>query len=134
MNIIRGGCYLVAMGPVKGRKKSKTFPVVVISNDKNNKFSATATALPITSKDLKKTYPFEVFLTKGTGNLPKDSKVKADQIRTFDKNRFVKFVGILEAGEIDSIEQAVKINDRDSDSFNFVFLSFDIFYDVADIT
>jgi mRNA interferase MazF len=48
--------------------------VAVISNDKNNEFSGTVTVLPITSKNLRKIYPFEVLLGKGTGNLPKNSK------------------------------------------------------------
>ena len=110
MNIKRGQIYLVALDPVIGREISKTRPVVVVSNDKNNDFSRTVTILPITSKNLRKIYPFEVFLTKGTGNLPKDSKVKADQIRTLDKGRIVKFIGTLEKKEIDQIEKATKIH------------------------
>ena len=49
-------------------------------------------------------------MTKGTGNLPKDSKIKADQIRTLDKSRIVKFIGTLEKREIDQIEKALKIH------------------------
>ncbi|MCK4425462.1 MAG: type II toxin-antitoxin system PemK/MazF family toxin, partial [Deltaproteobacteria bacterium] len=82
----------------------------VVSNDKNNEFSGTVTILPITSKHLKKIYPFEVLLTKGAGNLPKDSKVKADQIRTLDKNRIVKFIGTLEKEKIHRIDKAMRIH------------------------
>jgi len=110
MNIKRGKIYLAALDPVIGKEISKTRPVIVVSNDKNNEFSATVTTLPITSKNLRKIYPFEVFLTKGTGNLPKNSKVKADQIRTLDKSRIVKFIGTLEKREMDQIEKAMKIH------------------------
>ena len=110
MNIKRGEIYLLALDPVMGREISKTRPVVVVSNNKNNEFSGTLTIIPITSKNLQKIYPFEVFLTKGTGKLPKDSKVKADQIRTLDKSRIVKFIGTLEKKEIDQIEKAIKIH------------------------
>ena len=110
MNIKRGKIYLAALDPVIGKEISKTRPVMVVSNDKNNEFSATVTTLPITSKNLRKIYPFEVFLTKGTGNLPKNSKVKADQIRTLDKSRIVKFIGTLEKREMDQIEKAMKIH------------------------
>jgi mRNA interferase MazF len=110
MNIRRGSCYLAALDPVIGREISKTRPVVVVSNDKNNKFSGTVTILPITSEHITKTYPFEVLLTKGTGNLPKDSKVKADQIRTLDKSRIVKFIGTLEKKEIHRIDKAIRIH------------------------
>lgn len=110
MNIKRGGIYLAALDPVVGREIAKTRPVVVVSNDKNNEFSGTITILPITSKNLKKIYPFEVILSKGTGNLPKKSKLKADQIRTLDKSRIVKFIGTLEKQELDKIDKAIKIH------------------------
>ena len=108
MNIKRGEIHIVTLDPIIGREISKTRPVVVVSNDKNNEFSGTVTILPITSKNLQKIYPFEVFLTKGTGNLPKDSKVKADQIRTLDKSRIVRFIGALEKTEMDKIERAIR--------------------------
>ena len=110
MNIKKGGIYLAALDPALGREISKTRPVVVVSNDKNNRFSGTVTILPITSKKLKKIYPFEVCLKKGTGNLPKNSKIKADQIRTLDKKRIVKFIGEIEQEKMDEIEEAIKIH------------------------
>jgi mRNA interferase MazF len=57
MIINRGGIYLATLDPVIGRELSKTRPVVVISNDKNNQFSGTVTILPVTSKNIRKTYP-----------------------------------------------------------------------------
>ena len=110
MNIKRGEIYLAALDPVVGKEISKTRPVVIVSNDKNNEFSGTVTILPVTSKNLKRIYPFEVFLSKGSGNLPKDSKVKADQIRTLDKRRIIRVIGKLRKDEIDAIEKALKIH------------------------
>jgi mRNA interferase MazF len=110
MNIKRGEIYLASLDPVVGKEISKTRPVVIVSNDKNNEFSGTVTILPVTSKNLKRIYPFEVFLSKGSGNLPKDSKVKADQIRTLDKRRIIRVIGKLRKGEIDEIEKALKIH------------------------
>jgi len=83
---------------------------VIISNDKNNTFFGTVTVLPITSKNVQKVYPFEVFLKKGEGNLPKKSKVKADQVRTLDKGRIVKFIGSLSENKMQEIECALKIH------------------------
>ena len=110
MNIKRGEIYLAALDPVVGKEISKTRPVAIVSNDKNNEFSGTVTILPITSKNLKRIYPFEVFLSKGSGNLPKDSKVKADQIRTLDKTRIITLIGKLRKDEIEEIEKALKIH------------------------
>jgi len=110
MIIKRGHVYLAALDPVIGREIAKTRPVVIVSNDKNNKFAATVTVLPITSKNLKNRYPFEVHLPKGMANLPKDSKAKADQIRTLDKSRIVKFIGELPPKYITRIDTAVEIH------------------------
>jgi len=110
MNIKRGEIYLATLDPVLGKEISKTRPVVIISNNKNNLFSGTVTILPISSQNLDKTYPFEIFLPKGSGNLPKNSKVKVDQIRTIDKIRIIRLIGELEKNQIADIEKAIKIH------------------------
>ena len=110
MNIKRGEIYLAALDPVMGREVAKTRPVVVVSNDKNNEFSGTVTILPLTSKNPQTVYPFEVFLSRGSANLPKDSKIKADQIRTLDKSRMIKNIGILDKKDLDALDKAIKIH------------------------
>jgi mRNA interferase MazF len=110
MNIRRGEIYLAALDPVMGREIVKTRPVVIVSNDKNNEFSGTVTILPLTSKTPQTVYPFEVFLPRGNANLPKDSKIKADQIRTLDKSRMIKNIGVLDKKDLDAIDRAMKIH------------------------
>jgi len=44
------------------------------------------------------------------GNLTKDSKIKADQIRTIDKARLVKEIGVLPIEKIIEMENAIKIH------------------------
>ncbi len=110
MNIKRGGIFLANLDPVVGREIAKTRPVIVVSNDKNNTYSGTVTILPVTSRNPGKIYPFEVFLPKGAGNLPKNSRIKADQIRTIDNRRIVKFMGQIDAGDMDQVENAIKIH------------------------
>ena len=110
MNIKRGGIYIALLDPVIGKEISKTRPVLVISNNVNNNFSGTVTVLPITSQKLIKIYPFEVFLSKGVGNLPKDSKIKSDQIRTLDKTRLVSYLGYITDTIMEKVENAVKIH------------------------
>jgi len=109
MNIRRGEIYIAALDPVIGKEISKTRPVLVVSNDLNNQFAATVTVLPITSMNLE-IFPFEVFLPKGSGGLPKDSKVKADQIRTLDKARMAKLLGKVDQKQISAIDRAVRIH------------------------
>jgi len=110
MNIKRGDICIASLDPVIGKEISKTRPAVIVSNDKNNAFSGTVTILPITSKRLKRIYPFEVLLPKGSGSLPKDSKVEADQIRTLDKSRIISILGKLDESAVKSIDRALKIH------------------------
>ncbi len=110
MTISRGDIYLADLDPVVGNEISKTRPVLVVSNNINNRYAGTVTVLPITSKKLNKMYPFELLLPKGTGNLPKDSKVKADQIRTLDKTRLVKYIGKLKNEHMNLLNEAIKIH------------------------
>ena len=110
MTIERGDIYLAALDPVIGREIAKTQPVVVVSNNLNNKHGGTITVLPLTSQKLKKVYPFEILLSKGNANLPKESKVKADQIRTLDKRRLIKRFGQLTEEQITLIDEAIKIH------------------------
>jgi mRNA interferase MazF len=110
MNIKRGWVCLAALDPTVGDEISKPRPVMVISNDQNNQFSTTITVLPVTSAKLDKIYPFEVFLPTGEANLPKDSKVKTDQVRTLDRSRFLKTIGELSKARVMEIEEALRIH------------------------
>lgn len=109
MNIKRGKIFLANLDPTIGGEIRKTRPVIVISNDFNNEFNYTITIIPLTSK-AKIIYPFEVFLSKGTGNLTKDSKARADHIRTIDKSRLIKEIGEISKSELENIEEAIKIH------------------------
>lgn len=42
--------------------------------------------------------------------MPKDSKIKADQIRTLDKNRMIKSISVLGKKDLDVIDKAMKIH------------------------
>jgi len=110
MTIKRGDLYLAALDPVIGSEIAKTRPVVVVSNNSNNRYGATVTIVPITSKKTSKTYPFELFLPKGSGNLPKISKAKADQVRTLDKTRLIKYIGNLDSEMSDQLDKALRIH------------------------
>jgi len=51
-----------------------------------------------------------VLLPKGTANLPKDSKVKANQIRTLDRSRLLKFIGELPGDIMAAIDKAMMLH------------------------
>ena len=105
----RGEIYLVCLDPTVGSEINKTRPALIISNDINNKLAQTVTILPITS-GTEKIYPFETFLSSKESGLPKDSKVKCNQIRTIDKKRLVKSLGKVSEEKLKEIESALLIH------------------------
>jgi mRNA interferase MazF len=107
--IRRGDIYWVKLDPIEGSEIGKTRPAVVISNNINNEFADTVTVLPVTSS-MGKVYPFEVLLKKGVANMPSDSKVKANQIRTVDKKRLKERIGTIPEEILRDIEKAVKVH------------------------
>ena len=105
----RGEIYCANLDPVIGSEISKTRPVLIISNDINNAYSQTVTILPITTAT-EKIYPFEVFINKKDSKLSKDSKVKANQIRTIDKQRLLDKISELSEHKVSEVEEAILIN------------------------
>jgi mRNA interferase MazF len=110
MSIKRGSIFFAALDPVVGHEIAKTRPVIVVSNNIGNKYSGTITIIPITSKNLVKIYPFEIHIPKEVSGLEKDSKGKADQIRTLDKTRLIKPIGQLNRELIKKMDSAIKIH------------------------
>ncbi len=82
----RGEIYYANLDPTIGAEIQKKRPVLIVSNDANNKKSATLTVLPITS-NVTKVYPFEVALPAKISGLKKNSKIQCQQIRTISKLR-----------------------------------------------
>lgn len=109
MNIKKGQIFLAALDPAVGSEIQKTRPVIIVSNNINNKYNSVVTIVPITS-NVTKIFPFEVFIKKGVAGLPKDSKGKADQIRTLDITRLIKELGTLPVDIVSQLDAAIKIH------------------------
>ena len=110
MIINRGDIFLADLNPAKGKEMSKTRPVLVISNDINNIYSDTITVLPISSFKKGKVFSFEVFLDSKDSCLPKDSLIKANQIRTISKVRMVQKKGTINENIMEQAEKAVCVH------------------------
>src|SRR5207244_1918353 len=82
----RGEIYFADLDPTIGTETQKKRPVLIVSNNANNNAASTVTIVPITS-NIKKIYPFEVFLEGNGTGLKKDSKAQCHQIRTISKLR-----------------------------------------------
>ena len=106
----RGEIYFANLDPTIGSEINKKRPVLVISNNANNRTSSTITVLPITS-NVKKVYSFEVLLDEKEMGLKKISKVQCQQIRTISKLRMNSpLVGKVDAKTLRHIENALKLH------------------------
>ncbi len=107
MDIKRGEIYLINLDPVIGSEQGKTRPCLIIQNNIGNKYSQNTIIASITSK-IDKEYPFLVKIEKGIANLPKDSFVQLDQIRTISVKRIIKKIGSLPKEVMLKIDVALK--------------------------
>ena len=82
----RGEIYYADLNPTVGSEINKRRPVLIVSNDANNRAANTVTVLPITS-NVSRIYPFEILLSPKESGLLKPSKAQAQQIRTISKER-----------------------------------------------
>lgn len=105
-HVQRGDIWLINLDPTIGAEIKKTRPAAIISNDIANQSSPMVTVLPITDKG-EKVHPFETEIPLKTVGLTKHSKIKCQQIRSVDKARLVRFLGVLPDHVVFAAERAV---------------------------
>ncbi|MFM9265065.1 MAG: type II toxin-antitoxin system PemK/MazF family toxin [Oscillatoriales cyanobacterium] len=106
----RGEIYYANLSPTVGSEIDKSRPVLVVSNDANNRAANTVTILPITS-NITRVYPFEVLLNPEDSGLSKSSKVQVQQIRTISKQRITSdAVGSLNEEIMQFVNIALKLH------------------------
>lgn len=93
---------LVNLDPTIGSEIKKTRPCVIISPDEMNLNIQTVTIAPMTTKSRK--YPTRVAIVHNQ----KDGWIVIDQIRTIDKSRIIKKLGILTDLEVQRVKQVIK--------------------------
>lgn len=105
-SIHRGDIWLVNLDPKAGAEIKKTRPAMIISNDIANQCASTVTILPVSDRG-EMVHPFETEIPARAGGLTKPSKVKAQQIRTVDKQRLVRFMGVVTERTVFEVEKAL---------------------------
>lgn len=81
--------WLVCLDPTVGSEIKKTRPAVIVSPDELNRHLRTVVVVPLTTG---RTYPFRVPTSVGGT----EGVAAIDQIRTVDKQRLVKQIGVLD--------------------------------------
>jgi mRNA interferase MazF len=106
----RGDIYFADLNPVVGSEIAKQRPVLIVSNNANNRAASTVTVVPLTSQ-VNRVYPFEVLLDMDDTGLPKPSKAQVQQIRTISKQRILgRRVGRLGISPMQNMEAALKLH------------------------
>lgn len=89
MEVARFDVFLINLDPTIGHEIKKTRPCLIISPNEMNRFISTVIIAPMTTKGRK--YPTRVpCVFQG-----KQGQIILDQIRTVDKKRLVKKLGVI---------------------------------------
>ncbi len=100
----RGDVWWVNFNPSVGSEIKKKRPAIVLSNDSANKYLNRVQVVPLTS-NIDRVYPSECILTVKK----QTCKAMADQIKTVSIDRMHKRVSKISTGELQAVEQVVKV-------------------------
>lgn len=106
----RGEVYVVAFDPTLGAEIRKTRPALVIQNDTANRYSPITIVAAITSHLAESLYPTEVLIRAPEGALERDSVVLLNQLRSIDRRRLVRRLGLLQPATMARIDRALMIS------------------------
>ena len=93
MEVRRGDIFIADLNPVVGSEQGGVRPVVVVQNDRGNRFSPTVICAAMTSKLGKSDLPTHVWVSARDSGLKSDSLVLCEQIRTLEKRRLQSYCG-----------------------------------------
>src|ERR1039457_69445 len=107
----RGEIYLCSFDPTVGHEIKKTRPALVIQNDVGNRYSPLTIVAAITSTVSPVPYPVEVVIDPTAANgMVVRSSIRLDQIRTVDRQRLVRRLGVVDSFVVAQVDQALKIS------------------------
>ena len=106
----RGDVYIAALDPVVGSEQGGTRPVVIIQNNTGNLHAPTVIVVPLTSSTGKPELPTHAFLPTGEGGLWRNSIALCEQVRTLEKARLGRRLGMVSADALRGIEKALQVS------------------------
>lgn len=105
----RGQIYYADLRPVFGSEQGGIRPCLIIQNDKGNENSQTVIVAALTTRN-KKSLPVHVKVSKEDFCLNINTKILLEQIRTIDKRRLIKFVGMLSDRTMKKVDNALNVS------------------------
>ena len=104
----RAEIYLANLNPVVGSEQGGLRPVLIIQNDRGNRYSPTVIIAAITAATQKAELPTHIHVMPEESGLHKPSIVLLEQIRTLDKSRLRALVGRLSEEKMRQIDKALR--------------------------
>ena len=104
----RGDVFYANLSPVVGSEQGGLRPVLVIQNDKGNKYSNTIIVAPISKKMSKPPIPTHVIFSNDA--LDYVSMILCEQLRTIDKQRLGQWICTLAEDTMMKVDQAIKVS------------------------
>ncbi len=104
----RGDVFYANLSPVVGSEQGGVRPVLVIQNDKGNKYSNTIIVAPISKKMSKPPIPTHVIFSDDA--LDYVSMILCEQLRTIDKQRLGQWICTLGEDTMVKVDQAIKVS------------------------
>jgi len=107
--ILRGNIYYADLTPVVGSEQGGIRPVLIIQNNKGNKYSPTTVVAAITSKAVKIDLPIHCVVEEKYVN-GQESTILLEQIRTIDKQRLQNYIGTLPQAMMQEVDKALAVS------------------------
>ena len=98
----RGDVWLAVLEPTLGNEIRKTRPCLVVSPDELNRVGHTFLAVPLTTGSRSASFRPETMFKGRRG------RVLTDQIRTFDRSRFLKKLGRIDGVSLAATLKALR--------------------------
>lgn len=110
MIVKRGDIFYADLSPVVGSEQGGVRPVVIVQNDIGNKYSPTTIVAAITSQLNKTKLPTHVKVRASGNDLPKNSVILLEQVRTIDKKRLREKIGNFADDIMREVDEALKVS------------------------
>ncbi len=106
----RGEIYLVNFDLIVGSEIQKTRPALILQNNISNQHSPITIVAALSSQFDAEIYPTEVLINPPEGGLSHPSVVLLNQVRSVDRQRLVKRLGIVSERLMDCVSNAILIS------------------------
>ncbi len=106
----RGDIWWATLCPPTGSEPGYRRPVLIIQSDDFNKSRINTVVVAMMTSNLRlEAAPGNVFLTKRSTKLPKDSVINVSQVVTLDKSFLTKRINRLSAGKMKLVDDDLRL-------------------------